>query len=551
MSILSRLMLAFAVVVSIGLAQGVVTFCKLDRLGTDVETLATRSLVAVDNARSALAEFREAEVLLGEYLEMVRPRQSSEALAEFDRHLLVLGENLKRLIETAADPGLARQATSIQDATIVWRNEARELIKPTNPRSLPAPFALARSQSRIKVALQIFVTRSLGEAESIRAGVAASIAQGKSLTLALIVVGVVLAATLALLSSLSVTRPIRRLEHGMRDLAIGNLDIVVRDERRHDELGRMATALEVLRSKLTDMRRLEALERESVTHAARERRSERHAVASRFDQEVSGAVGSVLDTATAIREAATSMESVGHATRVRIDAVVANSGTTIENLRKVEIETTTIATRAEEIVILSERSHAVASEAVAKAIASNVVVASLVEATRQIDDIVGFIGAIARQTNLLALNATIEAARAGEAGRGFRVVAGEVKALADQTAGATSSIATQVAHVHEAAEQAGRTFREIHETVGDLDRAVAAVATAAGSQQRALGAITLSNRQVSSNANGIAEALGSLIESFGHVEAASSNIRSKILVLNETSRTLKIGTEGFLREVVE
>ena len=68
-------------------------------------------------------------------------------------------------------------------------------------------------------------------------------------------------------------------------------------------------------------------------------------------------------------------------------------------------------------------------------------VQSLRQEIHQVGQIAQQIEAVAKQTNLLALNATIEAARAGEAGRGFALVAGEVKQLSAQTGGATTAIA--------------------------------------------------------------------------------------------------------------
>ena len=69
---------------------------------------------------------------------------------------------------------------------------------------------------------------------------------------------------------------------------------------------------------------------------------------------------------------------------------------------------------------------------------------ALAQGAERIGDVVKLIRNIAGQTNLLALNATIEAARAGEAGRGFSVVASEVKSLAVQTAQATDDISSQI-----------------------------------------------------------------------------------------------------------
>src|SRR5690606_33494417 len=74
-------------------------------------------------------------------------------------------------------------------------------------------------------------------------------------------------------------------------------------------------------------------------------------------------------------------------------------------------------------------------------------ISNLSQVSQKITEIIGVIHGIAEQTNLLALNATIEAARAGEAGKGFAVVASEVKSLATQTSKATEEIGQQIGEV--------------------------------------------------------------------------------------------------------
>ncbi|MGN6140525.1 MAG: methyl-accepting chemotaxis protein [Ralstonia sp.] len=114
---------------------------------------------------------------------------------------------------------------------------------------------------------------------------------------------------------------------------------------------------------------------------------------------------------------------------------------------------------------------------------------AITQSAKQIADIIGVIDSIAFQTNILALNAAVEAARAGEQGRGFAVVAGEVRALAQRSAGAAKEIkeliGTSVDKVESGArlvDDAGKTMDDIVEQVKKVSAMIADISLATAQQ---------------------------------------------------------------------
>ena len=168
-------------------------------------------------------------------------------------------------------------------------------------------------------------------------------------------------------------------------------------------------------------------------------------------------------------------------------------------------------------------------EASASADEAATMILQLEQAASQIGTVTDIIRRIATQTNLLALNATIEAARSGEAGRGFAIVANEVKALAKQTADATGNIGRMIGEIRSAVKAVAERVHRIQHTTTEV-RHMTTVGEAAVEQQRA------STNEISRSAQDAAAAVGQMQE--GIEEIATQSFE-----LSTASEALLAGTE--------
>ena len=171
--------------------------------------------------------------------------------------------------------------------------------------------------------------------------------------------------------------------------------------------------------------------------------------------------------ATAAEEMSASMASVSSA----MDHATTNVSTVATATEEM---TATIS----EVAKNSEKARNITGQAVTQTTRITGQVAALGRAAREIGKVTETIAAISAQTNLLALNATIEAARAGVAGKGFTVVASEIKELAQQTAAATEGIRDKIENIQASTAEAVADIGKISEVIQEVSEMITATAVA-------------------------------------------------------------------------
>jgi methyl-accepting chemotaxis protein len=459
-----------------------------------------------------------------------------------------LGRLAPLLVVAAQDkvPQLAAQFLTLRKHAVAVFDLSESFVQDKAIEVLNGPFSESNKQ------VEATLAALLGSARNTADGQVVELSDARDFQImaiaAVSLIGLVIVDGFGIFLARGLARRLRRITAAMAALAGGDMQAEVTAANDRDEIGEMARALQVFKDNMIEARRLETGQRDEQV---RKEQRQQHVEQSvhEFNGAVNASLQALAEAATELRGASETVSSTALETNVQAAAVSSASEQATGNVRSVAAASQELSASIGEIARQVTHASEMAGRSVGEAERTDSSVRELVDAATRIGESVQLINSIASQTNLLALNATIEAARAGEAGRGFSVVASEVKSLASQTAKATQEIAGQITAIQTATNNVVEAIKGIGGTIGQVNEISVSIASAIEQQGAATQEIVRHTEEVANGTAEVSANIGGVSRGIAATETAATRVLAATEQLGKQTASLRAEVDHFLADI--
>jgi methyl-accepting chemotaxis protein len=554
LSIRGKIIGAFAVLLLVVAAMGLVSIARFGDLRADVQAISHTVFVKRDMVGELRNGARDYEMLLLRVLADPDDKKQVRALdAVMHANGTALQGALDKLNAAADGPAERELLKTFQESWEDFSDQAdhvHTLIGANDPPAARAAYVVSLKPMipPLQDALQKLLEYERLAAEQAVARADKDYRHGRLTMMIGIGFGLGAASFFALILVRGIALPVRAMTACMKRLAAHDLTVRIPARDRADEIGEMAHAMDVFREALQARDTAQAAER-AAEATSRARATQLAQLALAFEGRI-GEVSRLLEGgARDLTQTAHGMAGTASHGRARAQDASAAASEAGGHVQAVAASAEQLASSINEIgrqVAMAARTTEIAVQAASR---TDGVVKALAESAQRIGDVVGLIASIAGQTSLLALNATIEAARAGEAGRGFAVVASEVKNLAGQTAKATADIATQIGQIQAATQDAVTAIGGISAQINAIDAAATAIAAAVEEQGAATSEIARSVQLAAGGTSRVASVMEELTQAADETGGASDAVLGAAEGVTQRAGLLGAEVTKFLTQV--